>query len=107
MNRHPLLTTRTSQVIKRVRSEATEEGLKIFTWEFMKHATKRKMMDDRIFNMEEMVFAHKNRTRKLIAVTGSKNVWLKSVEASFHMTIVSCVSANGFSVPPLFILPGQ
>ena len=36
-----------------------------------------------------------------------KNVWSKSVEASFHMTIVSCVDANGVSVPPIFIIPGQ
>ena len=33
-----------------------------------------------------------------------KNVWSKSVEASFHMTIVDCVSSNGFPVPPLFVL---
>ena len=88
MNRHQLLTTRTSEVIKRVRAEATEEGLQIFTWEFMKYVTERKMTDDRIFNMDEMGFAQKNKTRKVIAVTGSKNVWSKSVEASFHMTIV-------------------
>ena len=31
MNQHPLLTTRTSQVIKRLRAEATEEDLKILT----------------------------------------------------------------------------
>ena len=29
------------------------------------------------------------------------------MEASFHMMIVACGAANGFSVPPLFILPGQ
>ena len=42
MNWHPLLTTRTSQVIKSVRAEATEEGLKIFTWEFMNNLTEQK-----------------------------------------------------------------
>ena len=52
-------------------------------------------------------FAQKNRTRKVIAVNISKNVWSEIVEASFHMTIVACVSANGFSFPPLFTLPGQ
>ena len=79
MNQHPLLTTRTSQVIKRVRAEATEEGLQIFTWEFMKHVTERKMTDDRIFNMDETGFFQKKNTRKVIAVTGSKNVLSKIV----------------------------
>ena len=79
MNRHPFLTTRTSQVIKCVRAEATEEGLQIFIWEFMKHVTEQKMTDDRIFNMDETGFAQNNKTRKVIVVTGSKNVWSKSV----------------------------
>ena len=83
-------------MIKRVRDEATEEGLQIFTWELIKHAIGEKMTDDRIFNMDETGFAHNNKTRKFIAVAGSKNVWPKSVEASFHMTIVACVAAVDF-----------
>ena len=65
------------------------------------------MMGGRVFNMDETGFAQKNKTRKVIYVTGSKNVWSKILEASFHITIVACIAANGFSVPPLFILPGQ
>ena len=52
-------------------------------------------------------FAQKNKTRKVIAVNSSKNVWSKIVEASFHMTIVACVAANRFSIHPVFILRGQ
>ena len=73
----------------------------------MKHSTKRKITGGFIFNMDETGFVHKKKTRKVISVTGSKNVWSKSVEASFHMMIVACVSDNGFSVPPLFVLPDQ
>ena len=94
-------------MIKRVRAEATEKGLQIFTWELIKHAIGEKMTDDRIFNMDETGFAQKNKTRKVISVVGSINVWSKSLEASFHMTVVAFVSANGFPVTPLFILPGQ
>ena len=107
INQHPLLKTQTAQMIKRVRAELKEEGLQIFTWEFMKHFTKRKMTDDCIFNMDKMGFAHKNNTRKVIAATGSKKIWLKIVEASFHMTIVACVAVNRFSVTLLFIPQGQ
>ena len=96
MNRHLFLTTRTSQVIKFGRSEATEEGLKIFIRELTKHVTGQKMMDNRIFNTGKTGFSQKNKTRKFISVIGSKNVCTKSVEASFHMTIVACVATNRF-----------
>ena len=107
MKRHSLLTTQTSQVIKHVIDESTEEGLQIFTWGFIKHVTERKMTDDCISNMEKTGFAQHNKTRNFISVIGSKNGWSKSLEASFHMTIVACVSANGFSVTLIFIIPGQ
>jgi hypothetical protein len=107
MERHPLLTTRTSQVIKRVRAEATEDGLRTFMWEMSKHVLERGLTSDRIFNMDETGFAQKNKAKKVIAVHGSRNVWSKSVEASFHLTIVACVGANGFVVPPLYVVPGQ
>ena len=94
-------------MIKRVTADATEESMKIFTWEFINHFTKLKMMEYRIFNRDETGFAHKNRIRKVIYVTGSKNICSKSVEASFHMTIVACVAANVLYVPPLFILSSQ
>ena len=38
---------------------------------------------------------------------GSSNVWSKEIEANFHLTTVACAAANGFIVPPLFIVPGQ
>ena len=94
-------------MIKRVRSEATEEGLKIFTWEYMKYVTKQKMKDNSIFNKDKKKFSQMNKTRKVIAVIGSKNVWSKNVEEPFHITIVACVAAMGLSVPPLLILPVQ
>ena len=65
------------------------------------------MTDDCILNMEKTGFDQKNNKRKVIAVTRSKNVWSKSVEVSFHMTIVAGFVANGISVSPLKLLPGQ
>ena len=76
-------------------------------WELLKHVLERKLMDNRLFNMDETGFAQKHKSKRVIAITGSKNMWSKSVEASFHMTIVACVAATGFVVPPLFIVPGQ
>jgi hypothetical protein len=66
-----------------------------------------KLTSDRIFNMDETGFAQKSKSKKVIAVQGSKNVSSKSADASFHLTIVACISASGFVVPPMFIIPGQ
>ena len=43
MERHPKLSLRSAQIIKRVRNEATEEGLLQFYWEYVKHVVERKL----------------------------------------------------------------
>jgi len=107
MQRHPLLTLRSSQVIKRVRADATEEGLREFFNQLTQIIIEFGVTRERIFNMDETGFAQKSKSKKVIAVKGSKNVWSKSVEASFHLTITACVSASGYVLPPMFIVPGQ
>ena len=57
--------------------------------------------------MDETGFAQKGKAKKVVAVAGSKNVWSKTADANFHLTIVAAVAANGFAVPPMFIVPGQ
>nr|CCA20971.1 PREDICTED: similar to conserved hypothetical protein [Albugo laibachii Nc14] len=61
----------------------------------------------RIFNLDETGFVQNLKTRKVIAVRGSKNVWSQNVEPGFHLTMVACVFADGFVVPPAFIVPGK
>jgi hypothetical protein len=40
-------------------------------------------------------------------VHGSKHVWSKRADSLFHLTVVACVGASRFLVPPLFIVPGK
>jgi len=61
----------------------------------------------RIFNVDETAFETRTATKPVIVVRGSKNVWHTDVTADFHLTIVACGSAEGFVVPPLFVLPGK
>ena len=49
----------------------------------------------------------KNNPKKIVTVSGSRNVWLKSVEGYFHMTTTTIWSVDGFVVTPLLILPGK
>lgn len=60
----------------------------------------------RIFNMDETSFVSKARSKKVVAVRGSRNVWSSEATPGFHLTFVAAVSAAGYSVPPLLILPG-
>ena len=57
MKRHPLLSLRSAQGIKRVRAEASIEGLTAFFWELSKHLLERNIVDaERVFNMAETGF---------------------------------------------------
>jgi hypothetical protein len=106
MNRHPFLSLRSAQVIKKNRNEADEGGLIVLLNELIKHSVVKNLCSDRIFYMDETAFAQKAKSKKVIALCGSRNVWKRQIESSFHLTIVSCAAANGLIVPPLFILPG-
>ncbi len=55
---------RSAQVIKRVRAEATEDALRSLFWKLLKHIVERKLNSDRIFNMGEMGFAQKSKSKK-------------------------------------------
>ncbi|OQR96207.1 hypothetical protein ACHHYP_16594 [Achlya hypogyna] len=104
--RFPHLTLRASQLIKRARAEATQEGLTLLHCELTQHVIERKLSADRIFNMDETGYSQSSKSRKVVAVSGSRNVWGHVMEMSFHCTIVAAASASGFVVPPLFLVPG-
>jgi hypothetical protein len=64
MARHPNLSLRSAQIIKRVRVETTDKDLRFFFVELMKHVIERKMTGDRIFNMDETGLAQKSKSKK-------------------------------------------
>ncbi|KAE8976281.1 hypothetical protein PR002_g25357 [Phytophthora rubi] len=57
--------------------------------------------------MDETAFQKQLKSKKVVAVKGSSNVWSTEPTANFHLTIVASGSAAGFSVPLAFILPGK
>ena len=75
--------------------------------ESLNHIVKRNLSPDRVFNIDETGFAQNRKPKKCVAVTGSKNVWSKSVDANFHFTITACVTANYFILTPMFVVPVQ
>lgn len=106
LSRHPTLCFRVSQVIKRARAEIDIDGIRMFFWDVVRHVIERQISADRLFNMDETAFGQQVKSKKVIAVKGSKNVWSKSANTSSHVTVVGCGSATGFIIPPLFITEG-
>ncbi|KAH9086311.1 hypothetical protein LEN26_020245 [Aphanomyces euteiches] len=56
--------------------------------------------------MDETSFNTRSKSKKVVALRGSRNVWSKEVTTNFHLSIVACGSADGKMLPPVFIFPG-
>ncbi|KAG4246314.1 hypothetical protein PC116_g5914 [Phytophthora cactorum] len=49
----------------------------------------------------------RSKSKKVIAVRGSSDMWDTETTMNFHLTIAACASATGHVVLPLFNLPGK
>ncbi|RQM26998.1 hypothetical protein B5M09_002309 [Aphanomyces astaci] len=107
MQRHPSLTNRVAQVISSARNSVDEDGVKQL-FDSMEEAIETYgFTADRIFNMDETSFASRRKSKDVVALKGSRNVWAKTIAANFHLSIVACGNAAGTFIPPLFLLPGS
>ncbi|OQR81104.1 hypothetical protein ACHHYP_16755 [Achlya hypogyna] len=52
------------------------------------------------------VVTNKSKSRKVVAVRGSPNVWKEESKTAYHLTIIAAVAATGKAMPPAFLLPG-
>ncbi|OQR83401.1 hypothetical protein ACHHYP_14756 [Achlya hypogyna] len=60
-----------------------------------------------VYNMDESPFFSRSKSKKVVAVRGSKNVRTTESPTPAHLTYVACVSAAGYVQPPLFIMPSS
>jgi len=66
----------------------------------------RKIPPEQIFNVDETGFTVCQKAQKIVDQKGKKAVGiLSSAEKGKTTTVVCCVSASGFYVPPTFIYP--
>ncbi|RQM30375.1 hypothetical protein B5M09_013397 [Aphanomyces astaci] len=104
--RRPQLKNRVAHVISHARNAVTMEGNILF--DSMSDAIKNQaLIPDRIFNMDETAFASGKKSKWVVALKGSQNVWAKTVATNIHLSIVACASATGFVLPRLFVFPGE
>jgi hypothetical protein len=64
MEQHPTLCLQSAQIVKRVRAEASEEGLKAFFWELAKYCIEHKITSNHKFNMDKTEYCQNSRTKK-------------------------------------------
>ncbi|RHX98885.1 hypothetical protein DYB36_009892 [Aphanomyces astaci] len=107
LQRHPQLTNRVAQVISSARNSIDEAGVALLFDSMGEAMKEHNFTADRIFNMDETSFASRRKSKDVVALKGSRNVWAKTVPTNFHLSIVACGSADGMILPPLFLLPGE
>ncbi|KAF0705899.1 hypothetical protein AaE_014334 [Aphanomyces astaci] len=105
--RHLELANRVAQVISHARNAVTMDGVNLLFDSMVEIIKAHDLSPDRIFNMDETAFASRKKSKSVVALKGSQNVWAKTVASNFHLSIVACASASGVVLPPLFVFPGE
>jgi hypothetical protein len=103
--RHPELVSRQAQKLSKARNEVTREGILKYFYNLVTATLDFRCQASHVYNMDETSFKTMGKSKKVIAVKGSPEVWSLEPNMSFHLTIVAAVSADGTPVPPAFIVP--
>ncbi|RLO07933.1 hypothetical protein DYB28_015797, partial [Aphanomyces astaci] len=94
-------------VISSARNSIDEAGVALLFDSMGEAMKEHNFTADRIFNMDETSFTSRRKSKDVVALKGSRNVWAKTVPTNFHLSIVACGSADGMILPPLFLFPGE
>ncbi|ETV79288.1 hypothetical protein H257_07341 [Aphanomyces astaci] len=76
--RHPQLKNRVAQVISHARNAVTMEGVNMLFDSMSDAITNHALTPDHIFNMDETAFASRKKSKSVVALKGSQNVWAKT-----------------------------
>ena len=110
-SRHPRLTLRSTQQLSRARAlSANSEIISDFFGKLAAVCAKLNLLNKpmNIFNMDETGVTIVHKGGKVVTEMGRKNVWsITSGEKGKTHTILACVSASGFVLPPFMIYPRQ
>ena len=59
-----------------------------------------------IFNVDETGISVMHKTGKVVTQIGHKNMWsITSAEKGKTQTVITCVAASGFAIPPMMTFP--
>jgi hypothetical protein len=107
--RHPNLTLRSAQPLSFARAAAgNKEVIADFFAKLGAICARLNLLAKpmQIFNVDETGISVVHKPGKVLTELGRRNVWeVTSAERGKTHTVVTCVSASGFSVPPMLIYP--
>ena len=111
ISRHPQLTLRSTQSLSHARAScANREIISDYFGKLAAVCAKLNvlMKTMNIFNMDETGVTIIHKGGKVVTEVGRRNVWaITSGEKGKTHTIITCVSASGYVLPPFLIYPRQ
>ncbi|KAG3086700.1 hypothetical protein PI125_g18880 [Phytophthora idaei] len=107
MQRHSELTERLAQTLSKTRNTVDVSDITQLFNSLPKVIIETNSSAGQVFNVDETGFYKAAKSKRVVAVLRSKNVWTTSPTTSFPITTIACGGASGFVVSPVFILPGK
>ena len=107
-SRNPNLTIRIAQPLSYSRATAANKEIVDFFAKLGAIYARLNLLSKpmQIFNVDETGISVVHKTGRVITQLGRKNVWsVTSGEKGKTHTVITCVSASGFVVPPMMIYP--
>ena len=104
--RHPQLTVRVASRLSYVRAVAHDPEIFQGYFDLLEETlSQNKLMNDpvRIFNCDESGFPLEHKPGKLIGMRGQKDLHTTTSGDKAQLTVLACVSASGYPLPPLII----
>ena len=102
--RHPNLSLRTGETLSYVRAVSTNRQVIDKYFDMLEETLKNNSIpSSRIFNLDESGIPLQHRPGKRIALKGQKHVNVTTSGNKANITVLACVSASGFVMPPMVI----
>lgn len=111
LNRHPELTTRTSEAVTSASSQVSEKDVKKWFGDIHFYLTSKGLQDilndpSRILNGDETNFNLCPKNSKVLAPKGARNVYeIENAPSKSNITVMFTFTASGHVTPPMIIFP--
>ena len=104
--RHPHLTLRAGESLAYVRAVSTNRTVLDKYFDLLEDVIAKNSLKEkpgRIFNLDESGLPLQHRPGRRIGIKGQKHVNVLTSGNKTNITILACVSASGFAIPPMVI----
>lgn len=115
LKRNPEVSERVGEPLGKERAMVTVQKLERWFQNFEQYMKSTEVKDGksvladsrRLFNCDESGFPLAGKQEKVLAPTGSKNVYSFSNSDKRQITVLACINADGLFLPPMLIFPNS